>query len=217
MRINHLPMLSGWVLMAALVCGASGRVRPAESPTAPYETGNGGQRLFVRQGCYQCHGLAGQGSILSGPSLVPLRLDGAGFARYVRNPRGAMPPYTRHILSDADLGMIEAYVRSLPAPRPYSAIRLLASAVPASAQPPHTGADGGDGRPDFAQNCAACHGAAGEGGIAPSLKGEGGRRSVAAIAQLIMAPPPGMPKLYPAPLSRDAVNAVAAYVAKLPE
>jgi hypothetical protein len=41
-----------------------------------------------------------------------------------------MPPYTDKVLSDRDLGLIEAYVRALPQPRPYASIPLLARAAP---------------------------------------------------------------------------------------
>ena len=46
------------------------------------------------------------------------------FAYYVREPSGAMPPFSEKILSDADLSDIHAYLDSLPKP-PSAAGRAL--------------------------------------------------------------------------------------------
>ena len=66
----------------------------------------------------------------------------------------------------------------------------------------------------YQRYCAACHGASREGGVAPSLLGEGAKRDAAAIAKLIMSPPAGMPKLSPQPLSQKDVDAVSRFVAE---
>jgi mono/diheme cytochrome c family protein len=44
---------------------------------------------------------------------------------FVRNTRGAMPPYQKAILSDADLADIHAYLQSVPKPPDYKSIPLL--------------------------------------------------------------------------------------------
>jgi mono/diheme cytochrome c family protein len=67
----------------------------------------------------------------------------------------------------------------------------------------------------FAQDCAACHGATGAGGVGPALKNEGLRKSPAAAEQWIENPAPPMPKLYPSTLSAQDVADVAAYVETL--
>lgn len=203
------------VLSVAIVLSPSGARTGDQSNaqlTAPYETADPGQRLYVRQGCYQCHGLVGQGSILSGPPLSPLRLDGASFRRYVRNPKGAMPPYTARALPEADLGRIERFVRSLHAGRPYTAVPALAKAATSGARP-ITAKTAPDGETLYQRNCAACHGAEREGGIAPSLVNASKKRDAAAIAALILNPPNGMPRLSPDPLSKGEVDAVAGFVA----
>jgi mono/diheme cytochrome c family protein len=123
------------VLAALLLLSAGSRALAADPPLgAPddgrFSKGSPGQVLYMRQGCFQCHGMAGQGSIASGPGLLPLRLDDAAFRRYVRSPTGAMPPFTDKVLSDQDLGAIEAYVRALAQPKPYTSIPLLARTAP---------------------------------------------------------------------------------------
>lgn len=64
----------------------------------------------------------------------------------------------------------------------------------------------------FAANCAACHGANGEGGAGPSLHGIAGRLSMDQTVAFIQNPAPPMPKLYPDKLSEQQVKAVADYI-----
>ena len=73
-----------------------------------------GRVLFETNGCYQCHGYAGQGgaALRIAPSPYPLE----AFAQLVRRPAGEMPAYAAAVLSDADLREIYQYVRSVPEP-----------------------------------------------------------------------------------------------------
>ncbi len=83
-----------------------------------------GKRLFVRDGCYQCHGYAGQGGI-AGARLAPPVLNAAGMAKYIRRPAGAMPAFTEKVVSDQDVADIYAYLKTIPAPKPVRDIPLL--------------------------------------------------------------------------------------------
>jgi ubiquinol-cytochrome c reductase cytochrome c subunit len=82
-----------------------------------------GKRLYVKYGCYECHGYAGQGG--AGARIAPKVLPTAALIAYVRHPAGAMPPYTSKVAPDADLADIRAFLASLPAPPPLSSIPLL--------------------------------------------------------------------------------------------
>ena len=82
-----------------------------------------GKAAFVRHGCYECHGFAGQGG--AGKTLAPNPLPYGAFAEIVRNSATAMPPYRQAILSDADLASIYAYLRSIPKGPDYKSIPLL--------------------------------------------------------------------------------------------
>lgn len=82
-----------------------------------------GKRLFVKDGCYECHGYAGQGG--AGVPLVPRVMSAANLIKYVRHPSGAMPPYTNKVVSDAELTDIRAFLASLPAPPPLKSIPIL--------------------------------------------------------------------------------------------
>jgi mono/diheme cytochrome c family protein len=83
-----------------------------------------GKRLFVRDGCYQCHGYAGQGSI-AGARLAPPVLNAQGMTRYIRKPAGAMPAFTDKVLSDQEVGDIYAWLKTIPAPPAVKDIPLL--------------------------------------------------------------------------------------------
>jgi mono/diheme cytochrome c family protein len=75
--------------------------------------------------------------------------------------------------------------------------------------------DPAHGKTLYAANCAACHGASGEGGVGPKLQGEKARKNFAGVVAQIKKPAPPMPKLYPSPLSAKDVNDLAAFVEKL--
>jgi mono/diheme cytochrome c family protein len=80
-------------------------------------TGNSqnGNRIYVADGCYECHGRVGQGSQQTGgPRIGPPALTIDAFARYIHAPTGNMPPYTSKVLSDQDVADIYAFLKSLP-------------------------------------------------------------------------------------------------------
>ena len=73
-----------------------------------------GKKLFMRNGCYECHGTAGQGG--TGPHLAPRPLTAAALTAYVRKPGPGMPPYSVKVMSDAEAADIRAYLASIPEP-----------------------------------------------------------------------------------------------------
>ena len=103
-----------FALLAGLTLQAQA---PAQRPSpAPAGNAEEGKKLFVSDGCYQCHGYEAQGSNATGPRLGPRPIAFAAFSRYVRQPTGQMPPYTAKVLSDADLANIYAFLQARPAP-----------------------------------------------------------------------------------------------------
>lgn len=74
-----------------------------------------GQQLFVKTGCYQCHGYEAQGAS-TGPKLGPEAVTFSRFVSYVRKPSGDMPPYTAKVLSEAQLADLYAFVTSRKKP-----------------------------------------------------------------------------------------------------
>lgn len=82
-----------------------------------------GKRLYLKDGCYECHGYAGQGG--AGARLAPKVLSAANLIKYVRHPAGSMPPYTNKVVSDAELTDIRAFLASLPEPPALKNIPIL--------------------------------------------------------------------------------------------
>src|SRR5579862_2786004 len=91
---------------------------------APAGNADNGKRLFVKLGCYTCHGYQGQGGG-AGAKLAPRPLAAAALIAYVRHPAGSMPPFTGKVVADQDLRDIQAYLASVPAPPPANSIPLL--------------------------------------------------------------------------------------------
>ena len=90
----------------------------------PAQDAANGKRVFLRDGCYECHGYNGQGTV-QGARLAPPVLNADGMVRYVRKPAGAMPAYTDKVLSDQEVKDIYAYLKTMPGPKPVKDIPLL--------------------------------------------------------------------------------------------
>jgi mono/diheme cytochrome c family protein len=83
-----------------------------------------GKTAFVQHGCWQCHGMQGQGGI-AGKTLAPDPIAAEAFFAFVRGSNGPMPPYEERILSNDDLADIYAYLQSIPKPADYKSVPLL--------------------------------------------------------------------------------------------
>ena len=104
--------------MRYVLCLAASAMLLAQTPA------ENGKRLFLRDGCYECHGYAGQGS-RDGARIGPPVLNLQALIRYVRRPAGAMPAFTEKVISDQELTDIYAYLKSIPPPKPVKDIPLL--------------------------------------------------------------------------------------------
>lgn len=96
--------------------------KPSDAPAGNAENG---KRLFNKDGCYQCHGREGQGSVMTGPRIAPDPPAYDFILRYVRKPTGEMPPYTAKVVSDQELADIYAFLQSRPRPSTAKANALL--------------------------------------------------------------------------------------------
>jgi mono/diheme cytochrome c family protein len=96
--------------------------KPSDASSGNAETG---KQLFVKNGCYQCHGREGQGSSMTGPRIAPDPVPFDVLLSYVRKPRGEMPPYTAKVISDKDLADIYAYLQSRKQPPTAKALALM--------------------------------------------------------------------------------------------
>jgi ubiquinol-cytochrome c reductase cytochrome c subunit len=96
------------------------------SEATPAGNVQNGKKLFVADGCYECHGYLGQGAAQTGAARIgPPMLSYDGFQSYVRKPANQMPPYTSKALPDQDLADIYAYLKSIPVPPKGKDIPLL--------------------------------------------------------------------------------------------
>jgi ubiquinol-cytochrome c reductase cytochrome c subunit len=84
-----------------------------------------GKAQFMKFGCWDCHGTAGQGTI-AGPKLAPGPLPFDTLANFVRTTSRLMPPYRETVLPNEDLADIYAYLQSIPPARDYKTLPLLA-------------------------------------------------------------------------------------------
>lgn len=94
---------------------------------APKGDAVNGRKVYLADGCYQCHGRVGEGGLMTGPApvLAQTRMPFAGFQRQVRNPVTDMPPYPQALLSDKDLADIFAFLQALPGRRPVKDLPML--------------------------------------------------------------------------------------------
>ena len=98
----------------------------AKQETTAAVNPSNGQRLFVKYGCYECHGYLGQGSTSTGGTrLGPPQIPLSAFVSYVREPTGQMPPYTAKVISNEDLSEIYNFLKSVPPPPPLKSIPIL--------------------------------------------------------------------------------------------
>jgi mono/diheme cytochrome c family protein len=118
MRINRARVGLAAVVAVGCVFGLG----PALAASAEK-----GKALYMTNGCWQCHGTVGQGSVATsaGKTLAPDPLPLETFIAFVRTSNRAMPPYREAILSDEDLTDIHAYLESIPKPADYKTIPLL--------------------------------------------------------------------------------------------
>ena len=105
--------------------------------------------------------------------------------------------------------------------RPKNAPTTVATAPSApAATAPATGATAAPAAPDdlalgqqvFSTNCSACHGANGQGGVGPSLRGIAAKQTLDQTIAFIEKPSGAMPKYYPSVISAAQVHAVADYI-----
>ncbi len=83
-----------------------------------------GKRIFMKNGCFECHGTVGQGTI-AGARIGPPPLNAQGLIRYVRRPAGQMPAFTEKVMSDQELTDVYSYLKTIPPAKPAKDIPLL--------------------------------------------------------------------------------------------
>lgn len=114
-KLTWLVALSVMFLSASMAMAAD----------APKGNAQNGKQLFVKDGCYQCHGYGAQGAASTGPRLGPDALPYDAFIRQLRTPANEMPPYQSALVSDTQAADIYAFIKSVPKSPDPKSIPLL--------------------------------------------------------------------------------------------
>jgi ubiquinol-cytochrome c reductase cytochrome c subunit len=103
------------LFVVAIAMGISSSFAIAQVPASSSSAGNAenGKRLYFTYFCWSCHGSNGRAGG-TGPAIAPSTRSNDDLIKYVRKPRGPMPPYTSKSISDKDLADIAAFLRSVP-------------------------------------------------------------------------------------------------------
>jgi mono/diheme cytochrome c family protein len=122
-----LATIGAVLLLVSPAAHAQNAAKQGEkSEAAPAGNAETGEKIFTKDGCYECHGREGQGAAqASGPRIGPSQRFLRPFIKYVRQPTGQMPPYTSAVISDQELADIYAYLQSRSRATPSKDIPLL--------------------------------------------------------------------------------------------
>jgi mono/diheme cytochrome c family protein len=107
-------------LATSMFAARADDVMPAGDPV-------NGKRVYLADGCFECHGRAGQGGQFNyqTPALAQTALPVESFVAFLREAPNDMPSFSTKVLSDKDAADIHAFLQSLPGPRPAKEIPQL--------------------------------------------------------------------------------------------
>ena len=111
-------------LLASVLTTAAARADDDEQPAGDPVNG---KRLYLADGCFECHGRAGQGGRFNypTPALAQIALPVESFVSFLREAPNDMPSFAAEVLSDKEAADIHAFLRSLPGPSSPRDISLL--------------------------------------------------------------------------------------------
>ena len=94
---------------------------------APAGNAENGKRIFIADGCFMCHGRAGEGGAFNypAPALAQIELPVESFQAFLREPPNDMPAFSTAGLSDQDAADMWAWLHSLPGRKPAKDFPLL--------------------------------------------------------------------------------------------
>jgi mono/diheme cytochrome c family protein len=113
------------VVSVAAVLAAS--LVAARADDAPSGDPVNGKRVYLADGCFECHGRAGQGGQFNyqTPALAKTALPVESFVAFLREAPNDMPSVSTKVLSDKDAADIHAFLQTLSGPRPVKDIPQL--------------------------------------------------------------------------------------------
>ncbi len=120
-----VAMLAGALVLRCSEATAQSAETAQKAVTIPAGNAQHGKTVYIRVGCYECHGWDGQSGGNTGSKIGPNPWPFAAFTFQLRTPINSMPPYTSKVLSDAEVADIYAFIQSLPEPPKVETIPLL--------------------------------------------------------------------------------------------
>jgi mono/diheme cytochrome c family protein len=118
------------LIATALLCASfAGAAQEAQSAKVSRASRANGELVYLRVGCYACHGTVGHGG--AGPRLAPGTLPFAAFQTWVRNGTpgwsfaSGMPAFPTAVVTDEELANVREFLAGLPAPSAAKDIPLL--------------------------------------------------------------------------------------------
>jgi mono/diheme cytochrome c family protein len=114
-------------VIAAVVVVLGGGWGAASAQDQPPGDPVNGKRVYLADGCFECHGRSGQGGAMNyqTPALAKLELPVESFVAFLRAAPNDMPAFSAEILSDKDATDIYAFLQSLPGRQPVKNFPLL--------------------------------------------------------------------------------------------
>ncbi len=100
---------------------------PARAQDAPKGDAANGKVVYLKDGCFLCHGRVGQGGGYNTPvpALAKTEMPFEAFRTQLRQPTDDMPAYSTKVISDQEITDIYAFVQSLPGKRNPKDIAIL--------------------------------------------------------------------------------------------
>jgi mono/diheme cytochrome c family protein len=123
-----MKRIPGLLKGAAIVALGIGVFDPsARAQDAPRGDAANGQRVYLADGCFTCHGRVGQGGNYYGttPTLAKTELPFEGFKQQLREPVRVMPAYSQAVVSDKEVADIYAFLQTLSGRRPAKDFPIL--------------------------------------------------------------------------------------------
>jgi mono/diheme cytochrome c family protein len=123
LRTGTMRAIAAASILFALI--GIGVARADDAP--PAGDAANGKRLYLADGCFECHGRAWQGGRFNyqTPALAQEALPVDSFIAFLREAPNDMPSFSSTVLSDKDAADIHAFLQSLPGPRSPKDIPLL--------------------------------------------------------------------------------------------
>jgi mono/diheme cytochrome c family protein len=114
-------------VITVVIIALSGGRSPAIAQDQPTGDPVNGKRIYLADGCFECHGRAGQGGAMNyqTPALAKLELPVESFVAFLRAAPNDMPAFSADVLSDKDATDIYAFLQSLAGRQPVKNFPLL--------------------------------------------------------------------------------------------